>query len=78
MTYGQALTSGVQLAKIGQQAVVVKYWRISKDFDSCFLTSAVQVGAWDVSTIVASIDHKGNVTEGDWIKETLAKGIEVI
>lgn len=70
-TYQEALTSAIKTAKITEQAVVVKFWKFTNDYQDCFLSSAVTVGAWDHSTIVASVDHEGNVTEGEWIKAKL-------
>lgn len=73
--YKEALASAVRTAKVMEAAVVVKFWNRTQDFSECQLTSAVSVGAWEESFIVASVDHKGNVTEGDWIKERLASEV---
>lgn len=64
MNYAEALASATQLARVLQTSTVVRYWKHSKDFSAATLSAAVQVGGWDQSFIVASVDHKGNVTEG--------------
>lgn len=73
--YKEALASAVRTAKTMEDAVVVKFWHRTQDFSDCLLTTAVSVGAWDESVIVAAVDHKGKVTEGDWIKEQLASEV---
>lgn len=73
--YKETLASAIRTATIMEAAVVVKFWNQTQDFGECLLTSAVSVGAWEESFIVASVDHKGKVTEGDWIKERLASEV---
>ena len=71
MNYQDALKSAINTATLMEQPVVVKFWDSSNDYHECLLSSAVSVGAWEHSTIVACVDHKGNVTESDWIKAKL-------
>lgn len=71
MNYQDALKSAITTAEVTGQSVVVKFWHKLDDFSDCLLSSAVSIGAWEHSTIVASVDHKGNITESDWIKAKL-------
>jgi hypothetical protein len=71
MNYQDALKSAITTAEVTGQSVVVKFWHKLNDFSDCLLESAVSVGAWEHSIIVACVDHKGNVTESDWIKAKL-------
>jgi hypothetical protein len=75
LTYNQTIKAAIESAKLMRDSVVVKYWYATKSFDQCLLTTAIKVNSWDLSIIIASVDHNGNVTESDWINETLAKGV---
>jgi len=53
--YKETLASAIRTATLMEAAVVVKFWDQTQDFSECQLTSAVSVGAWKESFIVASV-----------------------
>jgi hypothetical protein len=73
-TYSEALTSAIKTATMMECACVVRYWGSLNQFHDTMLSSSVLVQP-DNCTVVASVDHKGRVTESPWLLETIAKGV---
>ena len=67
--YTEALATAVERAKKQGCAYLVRYWSNIDDYMALSLENATVVGGWEVSTIAASVDHNGNVTESKWIRD---------
>jgi hypothetical protein len=67
MNYADALATAIERAKAQKCAYIVRFWSGLDDFMAMSLVTATVVGGWEVSTIAASVDHEGNVTESKWI-----------
>ena len=67
--YLTALQTAKTRAVESTTSYIIRYYPETFDFLPMSLQTATVVGGWEVSTIAASVDHNGIVTESKWIKD---------
>lgn len=73
--YNEALTEAEKRAVAQKEAYVVRYWSEIDEFMPISLENATIVGGWDVSTIAATVNHEGIITESRWVKPQMGGGV---